>query len=187
MMHRRAVLVPLLATALALPACGASGTDTASPGKPASPGRESPSGPASSGPASSTPAPPGTSAPGSPDDAVSSGPLPGGTPPSPGQNAKLVTPKPGATIGPKARRWDRAVPAKDGRSVRIYYTSGVEPCHVLDRVEVKYTDRVIVTLFEGTDRRALKAVCIDLAVFNAVDVRLDQPIGARTVVDGAPR
>jgi len=70
---------------------------------------------------------------------------------------------------------------------RIFFTSGVEPCYVLDHVKVNYlAERIMVTLYEGSRRGALTQGCIALAVFKAVDVRLDQPIGRRTFGDGAP-
>jgi hypothetical protein len=134
----------------------------------------------------------GTSAAGgqqaSPDKPVSSSPQPGGATPAPGgdQGAKVVKPRSGmAKVHPI--RWERAEPAKDGRSVRIFFTSGVEPCNVLDHVDVAYTDRVVVTLHEGSDAHSPNQVCIEIALTKAVDVPLDQPLGQRTVVDGAPR
>jgi hypothetical protein len=102
------------------------------------------------------------------------------------ENAKVVTPEPG-TIKPRAIPWQRAKPGADGRSVRIFFTSGIEPCHVLDHVKVNYlAERIMVTLYEGTDPASLNQSCIGIAVFKAVDVRLDQPMGKRTFGDGAP-
>ena len=132
---------------------------------------------------------PDSTAPTSPDDGVTSTVLPSPTAtPSWGsdESAKLVTPQPG-TIKPRAIAWQRAKPGADGRSVRIFFTSGVEPCYVLDHVKVNYlAERIMVTLYEGSQRGALTQGCIALAVFKAVDVRLDQPIGKRTFGDGAP-
>lgn len=76
----------------------------------------------------------------------------------------------------------------DERSVRVFFTSGVEPCYVLDRVDVQYSpERITVSLFVGSDPEAGNVACIEIAVFKAVDVRLDEPLGARPVVDGHRR
>jgi hypothetical protein len=82
--------------------------------------------------------------------------------------------------------WDRAVPDPSGRRVRVEYTTGVEPCHVLDHVDVRYSpSAVTITLFEGSDPKAANQYCIDIAVRRATDVTLRQPLGRRTLVDGA--
>jgi len=148
----------LVAAGLAVSAC-ASKTDTAQPG-----------------------------APGGDTSTSTQLPSPTATPTFGGdEGAQLVVPKPGTTK-PRAIPWQRAKPGKDGRSVRIFFTSGVEPCHVLDHVKVNYlAERVMVTLYEGSDRRSMQQVCIELAAFKAVDVRLDEPIGQRSFGDGAPR
>jgi len=71
------------------------------------------------------------------------------------------------------------------RTLRIHYESGVEPCSVLDRVEVDYRpSQIAVSLFEGSDPAFKDAVCIMIAQFKAVDVPLDQPVNGRTIVDG---
>ena len=46
----------------------------------------------------------------------------------------------------------REAAGDDGRTVTIDFWSGVEPCYVLDHVDVGYaTDEVTITLFEGTE------------------------------------
>jgi hypothetical protein len=80
--------------------------------------------------------------------------------------------------------WRRAEVLND-RTVRIHYESGVEPCSVLDRVEVEYrASEIAVSLFEGSDPAFKDAVCIMIAQFKAVDVPLDQPVNGRPIVDG---
>ncbi|GAA4235430.1 hypothetical protein FHR32_003244 [Streptosporangium album] len=102
------------------------------------------------------------------------------------------TPKPtrpqGHTDNPRKVSWLTAKPSKDGRSLRITWWSGVEPCHVLDRVTVRETaDRVTVTLWEGPSSKVKNAVCIDIAIKKVTTVKLKAPLGERKVVDGARR
>jgi hypothetical protein len=126
------------------------------------------------------------SAGGDADQPVSSSPQPsqsGDTGPDQGQ-PQVVKPRAGMA-DVKPIRWERSEPAKDGKSVRVFFTSGVAPCHVLDHIDVAYTDRVTVTLYEGSDAKSKNQVCIELAQLKAVDVPLDQPLDERKVVDGA--
>jgi hypothetical protein len=157
MTHRLAALV--IAAGLALTACGER-ADVASPGRT------------------------------TPDDTATSTTAPGPSVPPDwygDEKAQVVVPKPG-TVKPRPIPWQRAKAGADGRSVRIFFTSGVEPCHVLDSVTVHYlAERIMVTLYEGSDKAAVNQACIGLAVFKAVDVRLDQPLGKRTFGDGAPK
>ncbi|MEU9834301.1 hypothetical protein AB0D67_22475 [Streptosporangium sp. NPDC048047] len=100
------------------------------------------------------------------------------------------TPKPvrpeGHTVNPRKARWLTAKPSKDGRSLRVVWWSGVEPCTVLDRVSVKETARrVTVTLWEGPSSKAQNVACIDIAVKKMTTVKLKAPLGKRKVVDGA--
>ncbi len=98
---------------------------------------------------------------------------------------ELVTPRPGMA-DTHAVNWTRAEPVGDGSVLRISYTAGVEPCSVLDRVEVAETgDTVTVTVVEGSDPAFPDAACIALGVLKAVEVPLAAPLGTRTVVDGA--
>ncbi len=111
-------------------------------------------------------------------------PEPGCEPPTEPEG-ELVTPRPGmADTHPV--NWTRAEPVGDGSVLRISYTAGVEPCSVLDRVEVAETaDTVIVTVVEGSDPAFPDTACIALGVLKAVEVPLAAPLGDRTVVDGA--
>jgi len=100
------------------------------------------------------------------------------------------TPKPtkpqGHTDNPRKVRWLKAKPSKDGRSLRIVWWSGVEPCNVLDRVSVRETSkRVTVTLWEGPSSKAQNIACIEIAIQKVTTVKLKKPLDARKVVDGA--
>ncbi|WP_433249794.1 hypothetical protein ACQPYK_03020 [Streptosporangium sp. CA-135522] len=96
-----------------------------------------------------------------------------------------TTPK-GHTDHPRRVRWLSAKPSKDGRSLRITWWSGVEPCTVLDRVTVRETPkRVTVTLWEGPSSKARDVACIAVAVQKVTTVKLKVPLGDRKVVDGA--
>lgn len=138
----------------------------------------------------------------SPDDVVSS-PLPGGgSSGNTGSDAPVtMTPGPGGDMGtgrPQRVRpqpgmadvrpvgWEKARQTPDGRKLRITYWSGVEPCNVLDRVEVTYEPKEItVTLFEGHDPNAEDVACIEIALKKVVMVALEQPVDGRRIVDGA--
>lgn len=120
-----------------------------------------------------------------PDTAVRSGCLdiPIGSPPDLGP--QIVEPTPGmADVYP--RIFDSATVADDDRTVTIDFVSGVEPCYVLDRVDVAYgSDAVTITLFEGHDPAARDVACIEIGVFKRVVVTLDESLGGRGIVDGA--
>ncbi|WP_185949639.1 hypothetical protein [Microbispora sp. KK1-11] len=154
---RKLWLVALLFLAVA---CGGTSSTSASPEQP----EGSPSG---AGADHSTPAP-----------ASPPGTAPSGAP-SP------VTPA-GPTLNPRKVPWESATPTGDGRSLDVVWWSGVEPCTVLDRVEVTETAReVTVTLYEGQDRRSPDAVCIAIAIMKTTKVHLKAPLDGRKVVDGA--
>ncbi|GII30736.1 hypothetical protein [Planotetraspora mira] len=124
---------------------------------------------------------PSTSASASPEQPVGVPVSSGGAAPSP----SAVTPV-GNTINPRKVPWISATPTDDGKALDVVWWSGVEPCNMLDRVEVAETaDTVAVTLWEGHDRRQPDAVCIDIAIQKQTRVRLPAPLGDRKVVDGA--
>ena len=104
--------------------------------------------------------------------------------PTADEDAKVVVPRPGMA-DPVAQGWDKAVATGD-RTVRVYFTSGVEPCTVLDTVKVTYTaDKIVITMTSGRDPKvAADTACIMLAEYRAVDVVLTQDIGTREFVDG---
>ncbi|MFF0575177.1 hypothetical protein [Streptosporangium saharense] len=98
---------------------------------------------------------------------------------------KPVKPE-GRTIGPRKVAWLSAKPSKDGRSLRVVWWSGVEPCAVLDRVTVKQTSKqVTVTLWEGQSSKIQNPVCIDIAIKKVTTVKLKAPLAHRKLVDGA--
>jgi hypothetical protein len=102
-------------------------------------------------------------------------------------SASPVVPTPGMA-GVRARGWDDADVSADGRRVTISFVSGIEPCAVLDHVDVDYgAGAVTVTLYEGHDPGAGDVACIDIGVFKSVVVDLNEPLGDRTVRDGADR
>ena len=99
--------------------------------------------------------------------------------------ASPVEPTPGMA-GVRARGWDTADISVDGLHVTISFVSGIEPCAVLDHVDVAYGARAVtVTLFEGYDPDAGDVACIEIGVFKTVAVDLTEPVGDRTVRDGA--
>jgi hypothetical protein len=118
-----------------------------------------------------------------PDTPVSSCPSdPNPTPEEP--QSTPVTPRPGmADVRPVG--WERAEVGNDDRTVTLHFWSGVEPCNVLDHIEVDYSsDAVTITLFEGHDPDAQDVACIEIALLKSVTVTLDQPLGGRDLVDG---
>ena len=85
-----------------------------------------------------------------------------------------------------ARPFDTATVAEDDTTVTIDFVGGVEPCSVLDRVEVRYdASTVTITLFEGRDPNAGDVACIEIGVLKRVVVHLDEPVGGRAIADGA--
>jgi hypothetical protein len=123
-----------------------------------------------------------------PDAAASYTPCPGDEPPvvtDPDQGAKLVEPTPGmADVRPHI--FDHVLLNDDGSSVTVFFWSGVEPCYVLDHVDVdEGTGAVTITLFEGHDASAGDVACIEIALLKKVVVPLDGPVGDRRIIDGA--
>ena len=87
--------------------------------------------------------------------------------------------------GVRARPFDRAMLNDDG-TVTILFTSGVEPCAVLDHVDVDEGDAAVtITLYEGHDPDAGDVACIEIAVLKSVTITLDHPLDGRSIVDGA--
>ncbi|GIH69173.1 hypothetical protein [Sphaerimonospora thailandensis] len=104
---------------------------------------------------------------------------------APSGSPSPVTPV-GHTLNTHKVPWVSATPSGDGRSLDVVWWSGVEPCNVLDRVEVdEQADKVIVTLYEGQDPRSPDAVCILIAIQKTTKVELRAPLADRKIVDGA--
>ncbi len=119
-----------------------------------------------------------------PDGTVAFVPCPGDDRPNPPVPTP-VTPTPGMD-DVRARVWDASSVSDDGTTVTLTYYTGVPPCTALDHVDVQYgTDTVTITLYEGSDPSAQGIACIDIAMLASTTVHLDQPLGDRTIVDGA--
>ncbi|GII93624.1 hypothetical protein [Sinosporangium siamense] len=96
----------------------------------------------------------------------------------------------GDALNPRPVQWISAKPVSKGKykgkAIKLVWWSGVEPCHVLDRVTVKRTaKRLVVTLHEGVAKNAASVMCIELAIQKTTTVKLKHPIGKRKIVDGA--
>lgn len=120
-----------------------------------------------------------------PEEPMTMSPTPGGDVHDGGGGPTRVRARPGMA---DLRRvpWERARPLADGGSVRITYWSGVEPCNVLDHVDVEYSkSKITITLYEGHDPEAGDVACIELAVQKVVSIPLERPLGGRKLVDGA--
>ncbi|MEN3535025.1 hypothetical protein AAH991_07935 [Microbispora sp. ZYX-F-249] len=173
---RKLWLVALLFLAVA---CGGTSSTSASPEQPDGSPTGAEAGHGSPAAASPSGAPSG--APGS-----APGGAPGGAPGSTPSGAPSPVTPAGPTLNPRKVPWESATPTGDGRSLDVVWWSGVEPCNVLDRVEVTETAReVTVTLYEGQDRRSPDAMCIAIAVLKSTKVQLKAPLDGRKVVDGA--
>jgi hypothetical protein len=123
-----------------------------------------------------------------PDASVSYTPCPGDGDPkitNPYDGAQKVEPTPGMS-GVSPRIFDKVVVGDDDRTLTVFFWSGVEPCYVLDHVDVdEGPGAITVTLFEGHDASAGDVACIEIAVLKMVVVQLDEPVGDRRIVDGA--
>lgn len=185
------------AIALVAIACvaGAAGCGGERPGDGAARGNGSPNTP-STRPASSRPVSPrpGDPQPGDPQagDPQAGDPRdrPTGSPDRPSARSAAPSPSPvrprGGTYQPRPVPFSRAEPVHGGRALVIEWTSGVEPCYVLDRVDVAYRPGVVmVTLYEGRDPKRPNDPCIEIAVQKKTVVRLSSPLGERKVIDGA--
>ncbi len=97
---------------------------------------------------------------------------------------QVVKPMPGMT-NVRARPFDTATVADDDRTVTIDFWSGIEPCAVLDHVQVDFgDDAVTITLFEGSDPAAGDVACIEIAVEKRVVLVLEELLAGREIVDG---
>ena len=100
---------------------------------------------------------------------------------------QLVEPEDGQ-VDLRPIAWTRARVAHDDRTVTIDFASGIEPCSVLDHVDVDdRPDAITITLFEGHAPDAGDVACIEIAQLKAVRIHLDRPVNGRELVDGAAR
>jgi hypothetical protein len=119
------------------------------------------------------------------DDTVVGSPGDDGKIMDPDGGAEPVEPRPGMA-GVRPHAFDHAVVGSDGTTVTVYFWSGVEPCYVLDHVDVEYGAKAVtITIFEGHDPEAGDVACIEIALLKKVVVELDEPVGDREIVDGA--
>ena len=154
---KRTLLI-LVAAALLLAACG-SADESSDPGSSGN---------------SSDPEAPVTSAPQTPGDGEIPSPQPSIAVPQPGQEDV------------RPIMWQELEKGMDDQTVTLYYYSGVEPCYVLDHVDVEYgKQEVTITLFEGHTPGEGDTPCIEIAIYTATVVELDEPLDGRKVVDGA--
>jgi hypothetical protein len=117
-----------------------------------------------------------------PDSPISSTPDPGDVPTKP--TPILVEPRPGL-VDVRPQPWDKAR-VIGPRTIEVRFYGGVEACYGLSRVDVDERERsVVITLHTG--RVPTAEVCIEIAVLNAVRVKLSEPLGGRRLVDGAER
>jgi ABC-type transport system substrate-binding protein len=113
----------------------------------------------------------------SPDAPVSVAPSDGsgsGSAPSDGNlgGAKLVVPKPGQ-LDPQPVRADELVARVEGSSIIVTatWTSGVEPCYVLDQVVVEKGDGTYaITLREG--HGPAEVMCIQIAEIHTTEITI---------------
>jgi hypothetical protein len=124
---------------------------------------------------------PGGNDPASPDAPVSSTP---GDTYDRGSGYRLIDPRSGMA-GVRPIRW-QSIRRVNDRTLLVRYTSGVEPCYVLDHVDIEYgTQHVAITLFEGHDPKQDNVACIEIAELKQVRVELAEPLDGRRVIDGA--
>ena len=123
-----------------------------------------------------------------PDASVSFTPCPGDEEPAPSDpytGAEPVEPRSGMD-GVAPIPFDKVVVGADDRTLTVYFWSGVEPCYVLDHVDVdENAGAITITLFQGHDPSAVSAVCIEIAVLKKVEVHVDAPVAGRRIADGA--
>jgi hypothetical protein len=160
----------ILVAGLLLAACSSSGA--APSGAPSSPGGSSSASLGVASPSANTPV--GTHVP--PSNGGAGGGQAGG---------RLVVPKPGQ-IDPHPIRADSLSAVVDGRRVvvTVAYTSGVEPCNVLDSIIVTTGDHSFdIVLREGHGPG--DAMCIEIAEFKRTQVDLgERAPGTYTITNG---
>lgn len=102
--------------------------------------------------------------------------------PGPTPSPDILEPRTGL-VDIRPHPWHRAVSLGPRRLLVTFY-GGVEDCYGLDRVEVREEpDAVTITVHTG--RLPEAEVCIEIAVFQGVEVKLDRPLGDRALRDGA--
>lgn len=142
-----------------------------------------PAGPGGSGSHPGAPAS-GPTQPTGPDAAITSPPLAAGQPVEPAHPAPARPTGRSRQPVPVAMAVLAADPA--GTTVEVGFWNGVEPCSVLDRVEVdEQPDRVTITVVVGDAGTGADIACPALARWYSATVGLTAPLGDRPIVDGA--
>ena len=113
----------------------------------------------------------------------------GGGSADPGQvpepTPQVVEPRAGM-VGVTPTAFDTARIGDDDVTLTITFWAGVEPCSVLDHVDVREGPAAVtVTLYQGSDPNAGDVACPEIAMLKQVSVTLDQPLAGRDIVDGA--
>ena len=104
----------------------------------------------------------------------------------PGRNGPRQVEPQGNAVDPHPVDWESAEIDRDTLTITLTWWSGVEPCTILDRVDVDYGEDVVtVTVWEGLNPDAAAMTCIAMAEQKQVTVSLEEDIGPRTLVDGA--
>ena len=157
---RRPLLILAAAATIVVAGCagGAAASAPPSSAPPASPAPSDPGGGGSSG---------------NPDTGIGVGVDPGVVDPGLGQ-PKLVVARPGQ-LNPHPVGATLLEPSVEGRRVlvKITWYSGVEPCHVLDSVDVDQGgNEFVLTVVEGTSDP--NAMCIEIAELKATIVDLGE-------------
>jgi len=104
--------------------------------------------------------------------------------PAPDPQPQVVEPRPGM-IGVIPTAYDTATVGDDDRTLTITFWGSVEPCSVLDHVDVhEGPSAVTVTVYQGSDPGGGDVACIEIAVLKQVTVTLDHALDGRDLVDG---
>jgi hypothetical protein len=123
------------------------------------------------------------SGPQDPDDPVSSTPDPGG---GQGPSKALEVQLRDQLVEPREHPFEKSKVIDGGEAVELYFWDGIQECGGPQRVESEYrAGEVALTLFVGRNPKA--EVCTEQAVYKVLTVPLDEPLGGRQVVDGAPK
>lgn len=104
--------------------------------------------------------------------------------PEPRPQNPSTEPRPG-TDNTRAVQWESAKVHEDDVTITVTWWSGVEPCHVLDHVNVdERADRVVITVYEGS-QPGYDGACTAQAVQKHTSVKLSAPLKGRAIADGA--
>ncbi|KWX65493.1 hypothetical protein [Mycobacterium sp. NAZ190054] len=68
------------------------------------------------------------------------------------------------------------------RAVRLHFTTGTPDCYGVTATVQESAEEVVVDLRTGILPHAVDRACIAIALFGALDVPLQQPLGARRVL-----